>query len=252
MNALSLDGRVALVTGAASGIGAGTARLLAEAGAQVALADRDVALAEEVAAEIRASGGVAEAFAFDLADPEQCTALIATVEARLGSPWILVNNAGLHDRELLTDSSVEHWERIVAVNARAPLLLAAEAAKRMIAAGDGGRIINVASASLVGQMVKGLATYMSSKGAMAAMTQAAAFELAEHGITVNTVLPGGVDSRGARSATGPAPEGPARRMPPLGFCTPADIAGAVLYFASPMARLTTNQTLCVDGGWTIT
>lgn len=252
MKAFALDGRVALITGAASGIGAGTAKLLAEAGAVVALADRDLEGAEQVAAEVRTAGGNAAAFAVDLADAAACEQLVDAVAAQLGTPWILVNNAGLHDRELLVDSTTEHWERIVAVNARAPLLLTAAASRRMIAAGQGGRIVNVASASLVGQMVKGLAAYMSSKGAMAAMTQAAAFELAEHGITVNTVLPGGVDSRGARNATGPAPEGPARRMPPLGFCTPQDIAGAVLYFASPAARLATNQVLCVDGGWTVT
>ena len=252
MQGFALVGRIALVTGAASGIGAGTAKLLAEAGAVVALADRDLEGAEQAAAAIRAGGGSAAAFAVDLADAGACERLVADVSAQLGTPWILVNNAGLHDRELLVDSTTDHWERIAAVNARAPLLLTAAASRRMIAAGQGGRIVNVASASLVGQMVKGLAAYMSSKGALAALTQAAAFELAEHGITVNTVLPGGVDSRGARNATGPAPEGPARRMPPLGFCTPEDIAGAVLYFASPAARLTTNQVLCVDGGWTVT
>lgn len=247
----SLDGRVALVTGGASGIGAGVVRLLAQAGARVAIADVNLAAAEALAATLANEGLQARAFAVDLADEAQIVALVEDVSNRLGAPWVLVNNAGIQDRQLLLDGTAAEWDRMNAVNARAPFLLTREVAQRMIAAGEGGRIVNLASCSLAGQMIKGLAAYMGSKGALAALTQASALELAEHNITVNTILPGGVGTPGAIQAKGPPAEGPARRTPPLGRCEPVDIAGAVLYFASPVARYATNQVLCIDAGWSV-
>lgn len=247
----SLHGRVALVTGGASGIGAGVVRMLAEAGARVAIADLNTAAAEALASELAAQGLDARAFAVNLADEAQIVSLVAEVSKHLGAPWILVNNAGIQDRELLLDGTAAEWDRMNAINARAPFLLTREVARGMIAAGEGGRIVNLASCSLAGQMIKGLAAYMGSKGALAALTQASALELAEHGITVNTILPGGVGTPGAIQAKGPPAEGPARRTPPLGRCEPVDIAGAVLYFASPVARYATNQVLCVDAGWSV-
>ena len=247
----SLDGRVALVTGGASGIGAGVVRMLAQAGARVAIADLNLAAAEALASALAAEGLEARAFAVNLADEAQIVALVENVSENLGAPWVLVNNAGIQDRELLLEGTAAEWDRMNAVNARAPFLLTREVARRMIAAGQGGRIVNLASCSLAGQMIKGLASYMGSKGALAALTQASALELAEHGITVNTILPGGVGTPGAIQAKGPPAEGPARRTPPLGRCEPVDIAGAVLYFASPVARYATNQVLCVDAGWSV-
>jgi NAD(P)-dependent dehydrogenase (short-subunit alcohol dehydrogenase family) len=138
------------------------------------------------------------------------------------------------------------------VNGLAPFLMIREVARAMIAKGEGGRIINCASSGLVGQFVQGLAAYLASKGGLSALTTSAAFELAEHAITVNTVLPGGVGTPGAIGAEGPPPLGPGNRRPPLGMCTPRDIGSAVLYFATPAARLVTNQVLAVDGGFTVT
>ena len=122
----------------------------------------------------------------------------------------------------------------------------------MVSAGQGGRIVNIASAALWGQMVKGGAPYAASKGALLALGRASALELIEHRITVNTVLPGGVATPGAIGAKGPAPEGPGHRMPPLGLCTPRDIGAAVLFFAAPEAGAVTNQVIAVDGGWSLT
>ena len=139
-----------------------------------------------------------------------------------------------------------------AVNGRGPFLMTREIARAMIAARQGGRIVNIASAALVGLLVKGLAAYAGSKGALLALSRASAFELAEHAITVNTILPGGVATPGAIGAKGPQTDGPARRMPPLGRCEPRDIGAAVLYFASPAACHVTNQALSVDGGWSVT
>lgn len=247
-----LSGRLAVVTGGASGIGAGIAELLAEAGAKVVIADIDAARAGAQAAALIASGHRAAAVKLDLADEASVVAACAEIVANHGTPWLLVNNAGLQHRELLLDGSLAHWERNNAVNARGPFLMTREIGKAMAAQGQGGRIVNVASSGLIGQMVHGLAAYLASKGALAALTQASAMELAEHGITVNTVLPGGVGTPGAIEAEGPPPVGPGNRRPPLGICEPRDIATAVLYFGTPAARHVTNQTLCVDAGFSIT
>ena len=163
-----------------------------------------------------------------------------------------MNNAGLQDRESFLEGTAEEWDRMHAVNARGPFLLSREVARAMVAAGSGGRIVNVASAALSGSIVKGLVAYTASKGSLTGLSRASAFELAEHGITVNTVLPGGVPTPGAIAAKGPVPEGPARRAVPLGMCDAQDIAGAVLYFASDLANKVTNQTLAVDGGFSVT
>lgn len=252
-----LEGRTIIVTGAAMGIGEGIARLLAGHGARVAIADRDLAAAEALAAQLPG----AAAFAVELSDEAQIVATVAKVVAEMGTPWALVNNAGIQNRQLLLEGTAEEWDRNNAINARAPFLLTREVARAMIAdprddarlrAEGRGRIVNVASCSLWGQAIFGLASYMGSKGALAALTKASALELAEHAITVNTVLPGGVGTPGSMNATGAEPRGPARRMPALGFCTPEDIAGAVAYFVSPVARYTTNQTICVDAGWSVT
>jgi NAD(P)-dependent dehydrogenase (short-subunit alcohol dehydrogenase family) len=251
-DAFGLSGKLALVTGGASGIGVGIVQVLAEAGAKVVIADVDAAGAARQAAELIASGHQAAAVTLDLADETSVVAACAEVVANHGPPWVLVNNAGLQHRELLLEGSVAHWERNNAVNARGPFLMTREVARAMIAAGEGGRIVNLATSGLIGQMVQGLAAYLASKGALAALTQASAMELAEHGITVNTVLPGGVGTPGAIAAQGPPPVGPGNRRPPLGMCEPRDIASAVLYFATPAARLVTNQVLCVDGGFSIT
>jgi len=121
----------------------------------------------------------------------------------------------------------------------------------MVAAGQGGRIVNIASTALIGSLIKGLAAYAGSKGALLGLGRASALELAEHAITVNTVLPGGVATPGAIGARGPPAEGPARRRPPLGMCEPRDIGAAVLFFVSPAARHVTNQVLAVDAGWSV-
>lgn len=246
-----LRDKVALVTGAAGGIGGGIADVLAEAGATVVIADIDEARAGAKADALRQAGHLADAVALDLADEASVIAACARVAGSHRAPWLLVNNAGLQNRQYLFDETVEGWERNYAVNARGVFLMMREAGKAMVAAGQGGRIVNIASTAVIGMAVKGSVAYTSSKGAVVAMGLAAALELTEHAITVNTVLPGGVATPGSMTATGPRPEGPGCRPPPLGMVEPRDIGAAVLFFASPAAHRVTNQVLAVDAGWSI-
>ncbi len=127
-----------------------------------------------------------------------------------------------------------------------------EIARAMVAAGNGGRIVNITSGALHGSVIKGLTAYASSKGALAGLTLQSAFELVEHGITVNAVLPGAVITPGAISAKGPEErDGPAARPRPLGFAEPSDIGHAVLYFLSDGAARVTNQHLAIDSGFSV-
>jgi NAD(P)-dependent dehydrogenase (short-subunit alcohol dehydrogenase family) len=252
ITAFSMSGKVALVTGGASGIGAGIASVLAEAGATVVIADLNNANAQREVAALTAAGHSAGWVHLDLADEDSIIRACAEVVERYGAPWVLVNNAGLQDRQLLLEATAAEWDRINNVNARGPFLLAREVARAMVAAGRGGRIVNIASAALVGSIIKGLSAYVGSKGALLALSRAFALELVEHAITVNTVLPGGVATPGSMGAKGPPVEGPARRRPPLGICEPRDIAAAVLFFSTPAARSITNQVLTVDGGFSVT
>jgi NAD(P)-dependent dehydrogenase (short-subunit alcohol dehydrogenase family) len=246
------NGEVVIVTGAARGIGEGIADVLAEAGATVIVADLNGEKAQERASALRKAGHLADYVQLDIADEASIVFAHSQVVAKHGAPWGLVNNAGLLDRQMLLDATAQEWDRVNAVNSRGVFLLMRESARAMTEAKTGGRIVNIASAALIGSLCYGHTIYAASKAALLGLMRAAAFELADHKITVNTILAGGVATPGAIESRGPAPDGPARRPPPLGMCTPRDIGWAVLFFVSPLSGAITNQSIAVDGGWSVT
>lgn len=239
----ALDGKVAVVTGAARGIGARVAAVLAEAGATVVVADVNLPGAERTAASLTEAGWKASALALDVADESSVVEACATVVSQHGAPWLLVNNAAAQDRQLLLKATVAEWDRHNAVNARGPFLMTRELGQAMATGGHGGRIVNVASNVLRGSLVKGEAAYAASKGALLALSSVSAFELAEHGITVNTILPGSVFTPGSMSSRGPEFEGPAMRQAPFGLVEAREIGVAVLFFALPTSRAITIRRL---------
>ena len=246
-----LEGRVAAVTGAAEGMGHEIAKLLAAAGASVAILDRNSGDAVEVARAIDHRGGRAVAIGMDLADEQSIVAAVRQVAQQFGGIDILVNCAGIQNRELLTETSTELWDLVHSINSRGLFVCVREAARIMRAAGRGGRIINISSMGSIHPVMPGLAAYNASKAAVNALTRSAALELSGDGITVNAILPGAVATAGAAKAPGPAPSGRAvAGLPPLGrLATPTDIAAAVLFLASSGAAAITGQTLCIDAGY---
>jgi NAD(P)-dependent dehydrogenase (short-subunit alcohol dehydrogenase family) len=246
-----LDGRVAAVTGAAEGMGQEIANLLAGAGASVAILDRNAGGAAEVARAIGHRGGRALAVRMDLADEKSIVAAMQEVAQRFGGIDILVNCAGIQNRQLLTETSTELWDLVQSINSRGLFVCLREAARIMRAAGRGGRIVNISSMGSIHPIMPGLAAYNASKAAVNALTRSAALELSGDGITVNAILPGAVATAGAAKAPGPAPSGRVvAGLPPLGrLATPTDIAAAVLFLAGSGAAAITGQTLCIDAGY---
>jgi NAD(P)-dependent dehydrogenase (short-subunit alcohol dehydrogenase family) len=248
---MRLDGRVAIVTGGARGIGRETAETLAEVGAHVVLADLDMQAVESAAAEIRASGRHATATVANVADEASVNAMVQATLEREGRLDILVNNAGIAIRRPAVDLALGDWDKVLSVNLTGSFLCARAAARPMIAAGSGA-IVNVAS--IMGLSGGGLypnVSYQATKGAIVNMTRALAVEWAAHAIRVNAVAPTYVRT----DLIGPIlkdPELVARieAMTPLKkLAEPADIAAAIAFLVSPAAAMITGHTLAVDGGF---
>jgi NAD(P)-dependent dehydrogenase (short-subunit alcohol dehydrogenase family) len=246
-----LQGKVAAVTGAAEGIGREIAQHLAQAGARVAILDRNVAGAALVARDLNTAEGRAIAVQMDLGDEISIVEAFGATRRELGRIDILVNCAGIQNRELITETSADLWDLLQRINSRGLFLCLREAAKIMRAANDGGRIINISSMGSVHPIMPGLGAYNASKSAVNALTRSAALELSQDRITVNAILPGAVATAGASRAPGPAPSGRVvAGLPPLGrLAEPSDIAAAALFFAGAASAAITGQTLVVDAGY---
>jgi 2-deoxy-D-gluconate 3-dehydrogenase len=247
-----LDGAVALVTGAARGIGRVTALALAERGARLALADLDAAPLEQAVGEVEASGGAAWGFVADMSSEASIEALFAEIQRREGRVDILVNNAGVAIRRPSIELSLADWDKVVAINMTGVFLCARAAARLMLANGTGGAIINVAS--IMGLSGGGLfpnISYQTSKGAVVNMTRALAVEWAPRGIRVNAVAPTFARTRLTKGIL--ADDDLVKRieaMTPLGrLAEPEEVADAIVFLASPAAAMITGHTLPVDGGF---
>lgn len=252
---MRLRGKTALVTGAGRGIGRAIALALAREGCQVAVADILPGSAKDAVAEVEALGVKGLAVTVDLTRREEVERAVAEVLAQFGQFDVLVNNAGWDRMALFLDSNEETWDRLIAINFKTVLYTAKAALPHMVARGA-GKVIKIASdAGRVGS--SGEAVYSGTKGAVIAFSKALAREMARHRITVNVVSPGLTDTPLLASLRQQSPRNEkildaVTRAIPLGrVATPEEIAGAVVFLASPEADFITGQTLSVSGGLTM-
>lgn len=240
-----LTGKTALVTGATGGIGAGIARAFHKAGATVAISGRQVDKLDALAAEL---GERVHVVPCDLADKAQVAKLIDEAVAKLGRVDILVNNAGLTKDNLFAVMKDEQWDEVIAVNLTSTFMLMRAAARHMLRTKTGyGRIINISSVSgIIGNPGQG--NYAASKAGMIGMTKSLAREVANRGITANSIAPGFIQTAMTDVLTDKQKAEISQHIPAQRFGTPDDIAAAALYLASPEAGYVTGQTLSVNGG----
>jgi gluconate 5-dehydrogenase len=249
---LSVRGRVAVVTGASSGLGVTFAEALAEAGASLVLAARRMEKLEAVARNLQAQGAKAWALPCDVGKEVEVQALMEDTVDTFGRLDILVNNAGVASLSPATDMTLEEWNRVVGVNLTGVFLCARTAARQMIKQGEGGKVINIASIyGAVGDVFPA-APYYATKGAVINLTRDLAVEWAPFKINVNAIAPGFFPSEMTEGIfSDPHYLEYINKQTPLGRVgNPDDLKGAVLYLASPASDFVTGQTLFVDGGWT--
>jgi 3-oxoacyl-[acyl-carrier protein] reductase len=244
--------RVAIVTGAARGIGAATAERLAEDGHAVALVDLSAEACRPVVARITEAGGTALAVGADVADEAAARDAVATVTAELGAPTVLINNAGILRDNLLFKMTVTDWDEVMGVHLRGAFLMSREVQASMVQSGF-GRIVNMSSISALGN--RGQTNYSAAKAGLQGLTRTLAMELGKFGVTVNAIAPGFIESDMTRAT--------AERMGldfadfraklvaqiPVGRSgRPEDVAAAVSFFCRPETSFVSGQVLYVAGG----
>lgn len=250
-----LTGKVALVTGASSGMGRATAIALAKQGAKVVVAARRIDRLEALAQELKSGGFTALPLALDVTNKDQIVATVAKTVETFGRLDILVNNAGVIDYTPFLDMTEEAWDRVVDTNLKGYFFVAQAAAKEMVKNNPptgGGRIVNIASIASggAGIGISMLTHYCASKGGVVSLTEAMSAELAPMGILVNAIGPGAIETEMTKPASGTKMDTsflvkiPLKRMG-----KPEEIAAAVVYLVSNEASYTTGATLYVDGGW---
>jgi NAD(P)-dependent dehydrogenase (short-subunit alcohol dehydrogenase family) len=244
----NLAGRVALVTGASSGLGQQFARALADNGAAVALVARRVDRLEAFKAELEKSGAKVAAIEADVTDRDAMIAAFDAAEKALGTVTILVNNAGIAHGGRAVELTPEDWRRMMSTNLDAVFYWAQEAARRMLAAGKQGSIVNIAS--VLGLMVaKGGASYATAKAGVVQLTKALAVELSFKGIRVNAIAPGWfVTEMNDDYLNGDKGAAIKREIPMGRFGNPGDLDGALLLLASDAGAYITGATIVADGG----
>lgn len=244
-----LDGRRALVTGASSGLGRHFASSLAQAGAFVIVAARSVDKLAETVAEIEAAGGQAFAVHLDVTDPSSVKSCFDRIEEAAGGVAdIIVNNAGMAVSRPLLEQTESDWDSVLDTNLKGAWLVAQEAARRLVSARRPGSIINIAS--ITGERVAGgVAPYCSSKAGVMHLTRAMALELARHGVRVNALAPGYVQTELNREfLVSEAGERLRSRIPQRRFGLPEELDGPLLLLASDAGAYITGSTVFADGG----
>lgn len=248
LDQFSLSGKVALVTGSSRGLGLGIAQAFAEAGACVAL-HGSKSVSDAVKSSLAEKGHESMSVIGDVSDPETCKQMIKQVVARFGKIDILVNNAGTILRSPAVEYSWENWQKVIETNLSSVFRLSQLAAKHMLAQGR-GKIINIASL-LTFQGGVFVPAYAAAKGGVGQLTKAFSNEWASKGVNVNAIAPGYM----ATDNTEALREDPVRsgqildRIPAGRWGTPADLAGAAVFLASPASDYMHGHTLVIDGGW---
>lgn len=241
----NLSGQVALVTGASSGLGRRFALLLAACGASVVVTGRRLDRLDEVAEEITARGGRATRLALDVTDADQLIKVVQQAEEAVGLVTILVNNAGVPDAQRAHKMSLELIDLVFNTNLRAPYILSCEVARRLIAAKQPGRIVNIASMAAFRYAGEGAALYATTKSGLVRMTEALAVEWARFNINVNAIAPGAFASEmmdGMLSRMGDI----TKNFPRQRLGDPAQMDGTLLYFVSPTSDFVTGAVIKID------
>ena len=246
---MSMQDKVAVVTGAASGIGRATAEAFAAEGAQVIVADIDREGGQKTVATLHERGGKAEFFAVDMTDPASITAFADAVQAKYGAVDVLVNGAGWGRTHPFWEGTPELWNKLIALNLVGPMTLAKALLPQMLER-KRGRIVNIASdAGRVGSL--GETVYAGAKGGLIAFTKSLARETARHGINVNCVCPGPTDTPLLAAVPEGHLEAFKKAIPLRRFAQPSEVADAVAFFAGAQSNYVTGQVLSVSGGLTM-
>ncbi|GAB4085352.1 3-oxoacyl-ACP reductase FabG [Myceligenerans cantabricum] len=247
-----MTSRTAIVTGAARGIGAATAKHLAAEGYAVAVLDLLQEQAEVTAQEIVDAGGTAIAVGADVSDEAAVATAVERVASELGAPTVLVNNAGILRDNLLFKMSADDWDAVLGVHLRGAFLMTRAVQSHMVAAGY-GRIVNLSSTSALGN--RGQVNYAAAKAGMQGFTKTLAIELGKFGVTANAVAPGTIRTAMTQATAermgitfDQLLEGAAQQIPVGRVGLPEDVAAAVAYFASEAAGFVSGQVLYVAGG----
>ncbi len=243
------EGRVAIVTGAGSGLGRATAERLAGEGAIVAVLDLDLEEAEATAARVGSLGGSARAMVADVSDPDQVGEAVTEVADRLGRPAVLINCAGVGGFEHSVEMSFEAWNRTIAVNLGGTFLMSQAVLPHLL--DGGGAIVNIASNSGL-QGVPYAAAYCASKGGVVLLTKSMALEFAGTGVRINAVAPGGIDTPMLAGFSLPETADPTRltNATRLRHASPVEIASLVVHVASDDCRFMLGSVVSIDGGLT--
>ena len=248
LSMFSLEGKTAIVTGANTGLGPGIAVALAEAGANLALVGRSAP--DETVDLVQKAGGKAHVIMADLASLDPVDAIVDETKAALGGVDILVNNAGIIKRNDAIDFTVEDWDSVMNINLRSLFFLSQKAARAMIEAGNGGKIINIASMLSFQGGVR-VPSYTASKSGVLGLTRLLANEWAKHGINVNAIAPGyfATNNTDALRADEKRNAEILGRIPVGRWGQPSDLAGAAVFLSSAASDYVHGTVVAVDGGW---